>query len=166
MTHLGSHFGTAAGGAGMERGPLGALVEVVRLHGGDQQGNWIRGGQVRPLPGQPVQPVVVEVPAAHLGPIEQGQQEGAVGSAAFDHDGGVEQCTTESGEGLGAVASPGDNFGDHRVEVGGDPVPFAYACVDAYSGAARQAQASQPARRGGEGVLGILGAYSRLDRMP
>ncbi len=61
MTHLGRGFGTASRRAGMERGLLGGLVEVVRLHGGHQQGDRIRGRQVRRLAGQPVQPVVVEV---------------------------------------------------------------------------------------------------------
>ena len=46
---------------------------------------------------QPVQPAVVEVPAAHLRPIEQSQQEGAVGRAAFDHDGGLRAAPVAAG---------------------------------------------------------------------
>ena len=161
----GRRLGAAAGRAGVERGLFGGLVEVVGLDRGHQQRHRIGSGQVRRLAGQPVQPVGVELPGAHLRPVEQRQQERPVRGAAFDHRGGFSQRSAQPRHRLVAVTAPGDDLGDHRVEVGRNPVAFAEPRVDADAGAGGHAQASQPAGCGREPVLGVLGVQPRLDRV-
>ncbi len=78
--------------------------------------------------------------ARHLATLEQFEDEGLVGGAALDHDGRVAQRTAQTGEGLVAVTTVGDDLGDHRVEIRRNLATLRDAGVDADPGAGREFQ--------------------------
>ena len=114
---------------------------------------------------QAVEPTGVDLSVADLRPGEQIEQEADVGGAAIDDDRRLGQGAAQAGQGLAAVASPGDQLGDHRVELGRDRVAFGHPGVDPDPGAAREAQQRDPPGRRGEPQLRVLGVDPGLDRV-
>ena len=72
-----------------------------------------------------VEPAGVDLPGAELREREQVEEEAHVRGAALDHDRGLGERAPQAGEGLVAVPPPGDQLGDHRVELGGIKSPSA-----------------------------------------
>jgi hypothetical protein len=71
----------------------------------------------------------------------------------------------QAGERLAAVAAPGDDLGDHRVELRRDHVALGDARVDAQAGTGREAQQGDAAGRGHEPERRVLRVEPRLDRV-
>ncbi len=117
----------------------------------------------------PVDPAGVGPPTRavdDLGLVEQVEHEALVGGAALDHHDGLGHRSAQTGEGLLAGRRVGDDLGDHRVEVGGDRVPFGDSRVDADSGPRRQLEPDDAPGGRGEVAIGVLGVQARLDGVP
>ena len=78
-----------------------------------------------------VQPAGVGRGGDDLVTVEEVEQEGLVGGASVDDDGGLTQRGAQPGQCLASVAAPRDDLGDHRVVVGRDDVALGDAGVDA-----------------------------------
>ena len=108
---------------------------------------------------------VSTVPAANSRLRTSAPQEGEIGLRPDDH--GVVELFEHRGQRLGAGGSMHDELGDHRIVVGRDAVAGLDAGVDPDAGQsllALEVQDMDPAGRGQEIVLGILGVDARLDR--
>ena len=99
------------------------------------------------------------------GSIQQFQNETLVGGAALDDDGGLGQSPTQPGQRVGPGRPVGDDLGDHRVEIGRDEVTGAETGVHPDARPGRQIQQLDPARRGGEIPVRVLGVQPGLDRV-
>ncbi|MPM26853.1 hypothetical protein SDC9_73358 [bioreactor metagenome] len=165
---------STAGGL-QQPGQVDGVLLVVRLdRRGDQRDAGVPVGDQAALGAGAVDPAgvgpadrraVLEGTADHLGPFEQLQDETLVGGAALDHHGGLGQRATEPTERLLAGAAMGDDLGDHRVEVGRDGVALGDTGVDPDAGTGGQVEAGDPAGRGGEVTVGVLGVQPGLDRV-
>ena len=111
----------------------------------------------------------VEIGLCERGARGGAPQEGDVGVQPDDVGGG--ERSIEPGECLGAVGTPDDQLGDHRVVVGQHGVAFAHARVHPdvaaleTSGALRRAVNLEPAGGRQEVGIGVLSADACLDRM-
>ena len=112
-----------------------------------------------------VEPAGVDLPGAKLRQAEQVEEEAHVGGAALDHDRGLGERAPQAREGLVAVPPPGDQLGDHRVELGRDRIALGDAGVDPDPRPAREAEQRDPPRGRDEAERGILGVDARLDRV-
>ena len=115
---------------------------------------------------QAVQPGRVDVAAAQLGALEQGEQEALVRRAAVDDDHRLGERAVQPGERLVAIPSPGDDLGDRRVELGRDDVALGHAGVDAEARPGGQPEQRERSGCADEAALGVLGVDARLDRVP
>src|SRR5690606_8961332 len=142
---------------------FGALFFLVGLDGGGGQGDGgVAVGDQVAFGADAVDPAGVGGGADDLGAVEQVQDEALVGGAAFDDDRGLGHGAAQPAQGLLAVASVGDDLGDHGVEVGGDGVAFGDAGVDADAGAGGQVEAGDAAGGGREVAVGVLGVEPGL----
>ena len=101
----------------------------------------------------------------HLRAVEQLEQEALVGRPVAKHDHRLAQRAPQPRQRLVAIAPPGDQLRDHRVELGGDLVALGDARVHPQPGAGRQPQQLHPPRRGREVERRVLGVQARLDRV-
>ena len=111
----------------------------------------------------PVQPGRVHVTGAQFGPVEQLEQEALVRGPALDDDDGLRDRAAQPSERLVAVAPPGDQLRDRRVELGVDRVTLCHPGVDTHARAGRQPQQRDPPRGGKEAQCRVLGVQPRLD---
>ena len=94
----------------------------------------------------PVQPGRVHVTGAQFGPVEQLEQEALVRGPALDDDDGLRDSAAQPSERLVAVAPPGDQLRDRRVELGGGSRhPLPPRCRHARAGRSAAA-AARPAQ--------------------
>ena len=159
-------LGAAPPCAGVEGCLRRRVVRGVRLDGRGEQGDRLRCRNVIPCRGDPVQPPVVVVTRHHLRPVEHSEQEGPVRRASLDDDRALGQGSTQAGERLVAILAPGDDLGDHRVELVGDQVALTDSGVDTHAAPGRQAEHRDPTRSRDEALLGVLCAQARLDGVP
>ena len=113
-----------APGRAEEGTPLEGLLGVILVDGNTEQGDRgvrgrCRGAGVVDV----VHPARVRLTRDHLWTSQQVQQEGLVGGATAQNDGGLAHGTPQPGQRLGAVLPPGDDLGDHRVVAGGYHIP-------------------------------------------
>ena len=114
----------------------------------------------------PVDPAGVGAAVDDLRLIEQIEQEALVRRAALDDDRRVGQRPAQPRQSLVTGAAVGNDLGDHRVEVRRDEIALADPRVHADAGAGGQAEQGDPARRGGEVAVGVLGVEPALDGVP
>ena len=163
----GARLWAPAPGVRVEARAIGGEVFIRELDRGLHERNvtmahWSRlAAQV-----QPVEPGGVDVAGAHLGTVEEFEQEPLIRGAAVDHYERVRQATAQARERLVAVAAPGDHLADHRVELGRDQVTLSNTGIDPQPGPGRQPEHGQTPRRGREPELRILSVELGLDRVP
>ncbi len=164
--HVLPHLRAAPGRAGVEARLLGGQLGVVCLHRRLHQRD-VGVATARPPSrgGQPVQPAHLDRAGPQVGMLEQLQQERLVAGAATDHDGALGQGPAEPRQRLAAVAAPGGQRGDHRVELCGDHLALDQAGPGAEPRPGRDAQQVKHAGGGREMVVGVLGAEAHLDGM-
>ena len=159
-------LGPAAAGKGVEARALGRRLLVGELDRGGQQGGVGAAiGLHLARHAHAVEPGDVDLARLELRAVEDREQEGAVGRAVLDDHRRFAQGAVQPGDRLVARAAVGDDLGHHRVEVGRDDVAGGDAAVDAHTGAGRQIEHLDAARRGREAHRGILGVQARLDRV-
>ncbi len=158
---------TSAPGEGVEAGAVGRRLRL-RQHGRRlQQGDvGVAHGHDLAAEVQPVQPGRVDVAGADLRTAEQLEQEALVRGPSVDDDHRIGEGAAQAGEGLVAVVAPGNQLGDHRVELGGDDVALGDARVHAHARPGGQPQQDHSAGSGQEAERGVLGVEPRLDRVP
>ena len=122
----------AAAREGIEARPLQGRLDLADLDRGLDQRH-VAVGQRPYLAAdlQSVEPGVVDVAGPQVRVIEQLKQEALVGRAVAKHDPRVPQRPPQPRDRLRAVAAPGDQLRDHRVELGGDVVTLSDAGVHA-----------------------------------
>ena len=164
--HLGIRLRAAASRKGVEARALGRRRRVGELDRRLEDGD-VRVPDRDGLASQrePIQPARVDGALAKLRALEKLEEEALVRRPAVDDHGGLGESATQASEGLGPVRPPGDDLGDHRVELGRDDVPLGDAGVDPHAGPRGQPQQlDQP--RGRREVEGrILGIQPGLDRV-
>src|SRR6266511_4144482 len=103
-------------------------------------------------------------PRRRAGPgLQQLQQERLVAGPAADDDGALRQRPAEPGQRLAAVAAPGDQLGDHRVELGRDAVARGDSGVDPQPRARGDVEQIDGPRTWREVVVGVLRVDADLD---
>ena len=153
-------------GPAEERRALAGGGERERVEGGHDEGDvGVARRQVAVGGGEPVEPRRVDVAGAHLRPLQQVEQERPVRRAAVDDDGHLRERPVQPGQRFVAVATGGDDLGDHRVVLRRDDIALAHAGVDPDARADRQREDLDRAGRGGERSLRVLGVEAGLDRV-
>ena len=160
-------LGPAPAGPTVEAGLVDRDVGVERVDRGGKHGDvGVAGRERLAARREPVEPGVVELAGAHLGPVEEAEEEPLVGRATAYDDRGLDQCAPQPRERLVAVIPPGHELGDHRVELRRHGVALRDASIDPHAGAGGESQQLDPAGRGREAALGVLGVQPHLDRVP
>ena len=131
--------------------------------GGDEGDVGEAGRQVAVRRREPVEPRRVDLAGAHLGAVEEVEQERLVRRPAPHDDRHLRQRPVQAGEGLVAVVAVGDDLGDHRVVLRRDDVALGDAGVDPDARPDRQREGLDRARRRREAPLRVLGVESGLD---
>ncbi len=158
------HLRPSAVGGGEQVPALGLLGLLVGLdrRGGERDARVPRIAQP-PLLAHAVDPAGVGARVDDLLGVEQVEQEALVGRTSLDQHTGLRHRAAQPRQRLGAVTAVRDDLGDHRVEVGGDRVSLGDTGVDPHTGPRGQPQQGDPARRGGEIAVGVLGVEPGLD---
>src|SRR5690606_4199333 len=159
-------------GAAAERGGQQPLLFDAFLffvgfdRGGDQGDRGMRVADQAAFAADPVDPAGVCGGVDYLRLVEQVEDEAFVGGAAFDEDGGVGEGAAQAAQRFLAVTAVRDDLRDHRVEVGGDDVPFREPGVhtDAWPGG--EFQVHDPAGGGREVPVGVFRVQPCFDGMP
>ena len=139
-------------------------MERVGVEGGGEQADrTVPGGKVLAGGGEPIEPRRVDIAGAHLGAVEQVEEERLVGRAAADDHRRLGERSREPGARLVAGAARGDHLGDHRVELRWDHVALGDAGVDPDPGSDGERQCLDHSRRRRERPLRILGVEPGLD---
>jgi len=165
------HLGTPAVGGLQQARDLDGLLVGVRLdRRGDQRHPGVPVVHQTSLGADAVDPAGVCPTAGgltgdHRRLVQQVEDEALVRRAAFDHDGGLGHRPAQASQRLVAVASHGDDLGDHRVEVGRNLVALGDPGVHPDPGSRGQVEPLDASRGGGEIAVGILGVEPGLDRM-
>src|SRR5699024_7414828 len=113
-----------------------------------------------------VDPTGVGTSVDHLGLLQEVDHKALVGGPALDDHRGLGHRPAQSGQCLFAVTSVGDDFCDHRVEVGRDGVTLPDTGVHTHPGPGGQVQVCDPSRGGREVTVGVLGVEPGLDGVP
>ena len=158
---------TASASESVEAGAVIRRVPVGQLDRGLEQrqiGVAHRNGP--PTQVQPLEPAGVEITGAYLGTAEQLEQKALVRGPALDHRDGVGERPAQPRQRLAAVAAPGGQRDDRRVELGRDRIAFDHPGVDPQAGPGRQSEVDEVPGRRREGKRRVLGAQACLDGVP
>src|SRR4051812_31510010 len=107
--------------------------------------------------GEAIEPTHVKVGPLHTVAAQQSLEERLVAGSVLNYDHAVAQSTVHPRNGFFAVPAIGNNLRNHRIKFRGNCVSFGHSGIDADPRSSWNFEALYETRRGGKGIVRILG---------